>query len=275
MAIEDHEPDNAARPSAWFATTHWTVVRLAGHSAQARAALAALSNSDKRFRTYPSSQYYFTQPPTLELEPHLRSAYVLYMKRFSLLVLGLALCAPPGAHAQDAATEERLNQLSGKIEDLIAGHEAQRKRIAELSKEVDSLRDQQSKPNANYAGHEDLKRLSDAIKEVDRKRIEDAEKTTAELRKLGKILSAPLPTPATNKIKPGPTQKEVTNSEKPPKTEDMAEYVVKSGDKLGLIVKAYNDKNIKVTVDQILKANPGLVPEKMHVGQKILVPLSQ
>ena len=67
---------------------------------------------------------------------------------------------------QDAATEERLNQLSGKIEDLIAGQEAQRKRIAELSKEIESLRDQQTKPNTTYAGHEDLKRLADEQKDL-------------------------------------------------------------------------------------------------------------
>ena len=49
-------------------------------------------------------------------------------------------------------------------------------------------------------------------------------------------------------------------------------YVVQSGDTLSVIVQAYNEKGIKVTTKQILKANPGLVPEKMKVGQKIFIP---
>lgn len=51
------------------------------------------------------------------------------MKRFGLWVVALALCAAPAGRAQDAATEERLKQLSGKVEDLIAGQEVLRKRI--------------------------------------------------------------------------------------------------------------------------------------------------
>src|SRR5436305_358702 len=103
------------------------------------------------------------------------------MKRISCMLVALALWTAPKTQAQDAATEERLNQLSGKIEDLIAGQETQRKRMAELSREVESLRDQQTKPNANYVSHEDLKRVAEALKEVDRKRIEDGEKTRAAL----------------------------------------------------------------------------------------------
>jgi len=50
------------------------------------------------------------------------------------------------------------------------------------------------------------------------------------------------------------------------------EHTVASGDTLSTIVQAYKKKGIKVTVDQILKVNPGLVPEKMKVGQKIFIP---
>jgi LysM repeat protein len=53
------------------------------------------------------------------------------------------------------------------------------------------------------------------------------------------------------------------------------EYEVKKDDTLSLIVKAYRDNNIKITMDQVLKANPGLKPEKMRVGQKIFIPAPQ
>lgn len=50
---------------------------------------------------------------------------------------------------------------------------------------------------------------------------------------------------------------------------------MKKGDTLSTIVQAYRDNNIKVTMDQILKANPGLKPERMRVGQKIFIPAPQ
>src|SRR2546430_3479559 len=96
--------------------------------------------------------------------------------------LATACLANPHARSQDAATEERINQLNGKIEDLIAGHEAQRKVISDLRKEIESLREQQSKPTGNYASQEDLKRLAESVKEVDRKRMDDNEKLRSEIK---------------------------------------------------------------------------------------------
>ena len=72
--------------------------------------------------------------------------YCRTMKRISLLLAALLLCGISKVQADDAATEERLNQLSGKIEDLIAGQEAQRKQLSELRREIDSLREQASSP---------------------------------------------------------------------------------------------------------------------------------
>ena len=94
--------------------------------------------------------------------------------------------------AQDAATEERLNKLSGRIDDLAAAQEALKKQIDDLAKELDSVREQSGKPNASYARPEDLNRLAEAVKEVDRKRMDDAEKIHAELLKLREVLKAPL-----------------------------------------------------------------------------------
>ena len=115
------------------------------------------------------------------------------MKRISFLLLTLALCAAPGVRAQDAATQERLDKLSGRIEDLTAAQEALKKQIADLSRELESVREQSGKPNTSYARQEDLKRLADAIKAVDRKRMDDAENVRTELLKLRKLLEAPLP----------------------------------------------------------------------------------
>lgn len=192
------------------------------------------------------------------------------MKRISFLLVILALCVPSMSRGQDVATEERLNKLSGRLDDLAAGQEAFRAQIAELSKELQSLREQLAKPSASYARPEDLNRLAEAVKEVDRKRMDDAEKTHAELLRLRELLKTPL----------SPPKRET--SARPPKGASSAtgagtsdrgfEYVIKSGDTLSAIAEAYREKNVKISVDQILNANPGLKADRLAVGQKIFIP---
>ncbi len=194
------------------------------------------------------------------------------MKPISFLIVTLALWAPSDLRAQDAATEERLNKLSGQIEDLMAARTADQKRISELSRELESVREQPAKPTANYATQEELKRLAEAVKEIDRKRLEDYDKIRAEILKLGKTLSAPL-APAKKNAPATPSDSPV--SDKPVAPEKGFEYVIQPGDTLSVIVQAYREKNIKVTVDQILKANPGLKPDKLRPGQKIFIPAPQ
>ena len=124
----------------------------------------------------------------MSLELGKAPSYCRPMKRISFLLVTLALCSAPAVRAQDAATQERLDKLSGRIEDLTAAQEALRKQISDLSRELESVREQSAKPNANYARPEDLNRLAEEIKEVDRKRMDDAEKIHTELLKLRKLL---------------------------------------------------------------------------------------
>ena len=184
----------------------------------------------------------------------------------------LALCSITALRAQDAATEERLNKLSGRLDDQEKTQETLRKQIADLAKEVEALRDQLGKPNTSYARQEDLNRLAEAVNKVDRKRMEDADKIHTELLKLRKLLEAPLASP---KQKTPPQPKEKSASERPAADEKVFPYVIQSGDTLEAIVQAYKEKNIKVTVAQILKANPGLKADRLRVGQKIFIPAPQ
>ena len=191
------------------------------------------------------------------------------MKRISLLLITFCLCATPTGRAQDAATEERLNKLSGQIEDLIAGQKQEKERLASLAREMENLREQASKPTANYAAQEDLKRLADSVREVDRKRLEDYDKITTELRKLGKTLAAPIPS---SKKSTPTTALDSPDAIKASPSAKGFEYVIEKNDSLSAIVKAYAEKNIKVTTEQILKANPGLDPNRLRVGKKIFIP---
>jgi LysM repeat protein len=194
------------------------------------------------------------------------------MKRISLLLLTLALCAPPALRAQDAATQERLDKLTGRIEDLTAAQETLKKQMNELTKELEGVREQSAKPSASYARPEDLNQLAEKIKEVDRKRMDDAEKIHSELLKLREALK---PLPTSSKKPPVSAPKEQSTTPVSTAPEKGYEYVIRSGDTLDGIAQACKDKNVKVTVAQILKANPGLKAEKLYVGKKIFIPAPQ
>ena len=195
------------------------------------------------------------------------------MKRISIGFLLFTLASGSVLQAQDAATEERLNKLSGQIEDLIAGQKAQQKHLADLAKELESVREQASKPTGNYASQDDLKHLAEALKEVDRKRMNDYDKIQTAMDKLGKTLQTPAPVKKSSSATPpegsgGDKQADKTA----PPVEKGIEYIIQPGDTLSAVVQACKEKKVKVTVDQILKANPGLKPEKLRAGQKIFIP---
>jgi LysM repeat protein len=113
-----------------------------------------------------------------------------------------------------------------------------------------------------------LKKLANQVQEIDKKRQEDRELILKEIGKLGKVAGSssgrkPTPTVTTNSA---------TGGSNPGGKENGYEYKVSAGDTLLIIAKAYRDQGIKVTSDQILKANPGLDPKNLKVGQKVFIP---
>ena len=190
------------------------------------------------------------------------------MKRIFFFLIALSLCGGRGLRAEDAATEERLNKLNGLVQDLLEDKAHQRKQIESLSREIQNLREQVSKPTGNYASQDDLRTLARKVQEIDQKRVEDYERIVKKIEKLGETLASP-----TSGKKPKPKPEPVDNAGAGGATPEKGfEHTVASGDTLSTIAQAYKEKGIKVTVDQILKVNPGLVPEKMKVGQKIFIP---
>lgn len=195
--------------------------------------------------------------------------YCRHMKRISILLVAVLLCSGAFSQAQDAAVEERLNKLSGQIEDLLAAMAKQDKRLTAFEKELETVREQAAKPTGNFASQEDLRKLAETLKDIDRKRVEDNEKILKEIEKLAKA-------PA---VRPPRTPK---GNDEPPKSgggagggaEKGYEYVIATGDTLSTIAQAYREKGVKVTTDQILKANPGLKEKSLKVGQKIFIPAS-
>jgi LysM repeat protein len=181
------------------------------------------------------------------------------MKRISLLLISLTLAlAAPGLRAQDAATEERLNKLNGLVQDLVEDKANLRKQLDALAKEVQTLREQSSNA-AGAASAEDLRRLAEKLQEIDRKREADKELILKEIERLGKSVASRPRTPTPPTGGGGGSERGY-------------EYVVQSGDTLSAIVSAYREQGVKVTVEDILKANPGLKATSLVVGKKIFIP---
>jgi nucleoid-associated protein YgaU len=198
------------------------------------------------------------------------------MKQLSFLPVICLLSLAPLARGQDNATaaarqeeiDERFKRLSGQVDDILKSQADQLRRLGDLEDAVKNLRDQQSRPNASYASQEDLKRLADAIKEVDNNRLKDYEKIREEIGQLGKVLAEP---PTSHPVPNRPsTHGNVDAGVK--QDENGYWYVVKRGDFLSTIAKAFNEQGIKVTLDQIEKANPNVDSTRLRVGQKIFIP---
>jgi len=200
------------------------------------------------------------------------------MRRLSLLMGALLLAFPGQGRGQDAATEERLNKLSGQIEDLMAAQRVLSTRIEELAKEIADLRDGLGIPNPIYATQDDFKRLTDSVEEIEQKRRQDYEKIRSELMDLGQSLTNSLIPPeplATNAVSANTnTVPAGTNGTANPAPETGPwEYTVQPNDSLSVIAQTFRrEKNLKVTVADILKANPGLVPARIRPGQRIVIP---
>lgn len=191
------------------------------------------------------------------------------MKRILFFLVTALAVAPVMAPAQDAAMEERLNQLSAQIDVLKEAKEVQNKKIEALEKQVSDLQSQVSKPSGDYATSDQLKKVADAVTEVDKKRKADSENVADQLEKIRKAVvgggSGGRRTAATPSM---------DNPPKPafdPAAPHM-EHKVEPGETLIAIASAYRAKGVKVSVQQILDANHISDPKNVKIGQVLIIP---
>ncbi len=211
------------------------------------------------------------------------------MKRFPVSLLTLPVSATlvlfasqSPLHAQNPAAEaaaaqereERYQKLRAGIDDLQSAQATLQKRIGELSDEIQSVRRESEKSADKNAGkfvtRDELRNLTDTVREIDRKREEDKKLILDEIRKLANTPVTLPEAPPKRAAKPDPAPDAVADA--PPMPKNGYTYVVKDKDTLAAIVNAYRQNGVKVTVDQVLKANPKLKPKSMSVNQKIFIP---
>ncbi|MGA3267801.1 MAG: LysM peptidoglycan-binding domain-containing protein [Verrucomicrobiota bacterium] len=194
------------------------------------------------------------------------------MKKITVWIL-LFVFTTAAARAQDAETTERLNKLEGYVQDLQAAQLAQAKRIEALEKGINDLRDKLNQPAANnYAAQDDLAKLAAQVQDLAKKQQSDNDLIVKQLENFGKISAGS--TTSHRAAPPAPTPRS-TDNPPPGGPQNGFYYTIKANDTLSAIAKAYREKNVKVTVDDILKANTGLDAKSLIVGQQIFIPRPQ
>ena len=175
------------------------------------------------------------------------AVYFRRMRKISLwlFILTFTICA---ARAQDAATQQQIDKLSGQIQDMLEAQAAQTKRIDALEKEIGDLRDKLNQPAAanDSASADDLKKLAAQVQEIDRKRQADNEQILKTIEKLGKVSGG---SAGTQIVAGGRTDdfdgQRDANAAGPQKGYD---YTIAAGDTVSAIAKAYRAQGVKVTI---------------------------
>jgi septal ring factor EnvC (AmiA/AmiB activator) len=191
--------------------------------------------------------------------------YCRGMKKIFPMVAAAVMLALP-VSAQDAATQERMDKLEGQIKDVLDAQADLQRRLSKLANELSALHDKVSSANGTVASQEDLKRLADKIQQIDRNRENDKELILRKIEELAKIERTPAP--------PRPNPRPPTSETPPARNPDEKgfKYVIQQGDSISAVVEAYRQQGIKTSVNEILKANPGLNPNKLRVNQEIWIP---
>jgi LysM repeat protein len=192
------------------------------------------------------------------------------MRKISLWLF-IFIFAVSLVHAQDAATQQQIDKLSGQIQDLLDAQAAQGKRLDALEKQIADMGDKLNQPVANdSASADDLKKLAEQVQELAKKQQDDNELVLKEIEKLGKISSG-----TTSRKPPSVLPSTATGDNStvsPAGPQKGYDYTIASGDTLSAIAKAYRAQGVKVTSSQILAANPGLNANSLIVGKKIFIP---
>ena len=114
--------------------------------------------------------------------------------------MGSALAADPTVTAD-------IDQLKADVERLMATNLEQQKRISELTRQLQSVREEANRQRSDPAVaalSEQVRKLSDKIEEVDRKRLGDAAVVKEQFEKLANLIASTPPPSAPKKSDPTP-----------------------------------------------------------------------
>ncbi len=185
----------------------------------------------------------------------------------------------------NAEIVEEVKRMAGEIADLREANTAQNRRMTQMQKEIDSLREALRDSHeksvtkmGDFATREDLKKIMDNVRDVDQRRESDKKLILDEFQKLGRTFSQPPEHSSSRKPQKEREKEKEPEKEAAPIEGTFLPYKVKDGQRLADIVKEYNgalkEKNLpSITIEQVKRANPRMNPNKIFVGQEILLPV--
>ncbi|HAV62581.1 MAG TPA: hypothetical protein DCY13_09475 [Verrucomicrobiales bacterium] len=195
------------------------------------------------------------------------SCLVIVAVSFCLLQSAASAQVSYGAEAYAARQqeEERWRKLNAQVEEVAGTAEVLRRRVQALEEENRTLRSELSRKSENAVSPEEfqrvMKEMADKLKELDSKRISDNKTLMAEVEKLIRNLK-----PAGGSAPSSPVVVQ------PPPSQEGYTHIIQPGETISAVVAAFRAQGVRVSVDEVLKANPGLDPRRMSVGQEIFIP---
>ena len=133
--------------------------------------------------------------------------------------------------------DEKFKQLAADIESLRDANQLLLEKVSALKEDLQQIRAEQARLAANAVGRDDLKPLAQKIEEVDKKRVEDKDTISEEIKKFAARLEMLL-TNAAESASEASGQAGVA----PAADTNNFTYTVRRDETLDAIVNAYNDK---------------------------------
>ncbi len=184
---------------------------------------------------------------------------------------------------QAEESEERLRARMQKMEST----------IAELRSQLGEVRSVAASAGKDSVTQEQLKKVLDQLRDLDRRRQEDNEKVLQQIKRLADLPTAPPPSfddPKPKGRKPsgepslGAGGSAKVESKVEPKADvpkptlpadyEFYEHVVRENQSVSQIINEYNKGyGMKVRLKHVLEANPKLRPERLVTGQKVRIPV--
>ena len=176
------------------------------------------------------------------------------------------------AVAEQQGVEERFKQLAADIVALRDSNQLLLDKLSALKEDVQQIRTEQARLAASAIGRDDLKPLAQRIEEVDKKRVEDKETISEEIKKFAAHLEMLVTNAAESASRP-PARPGVA----PAADTNNFTHTVLAGETLDAIVNAYNaefkKKGMKtITRQQAMDANPGVDWKHLKIRQVINIP---
>jgi LysM repeat protein len=159
----------------------------------------------------------------------------------------------PSAREDEAIERQKILKAADQIDLLVQQNQKLQEDLGKLQQQVTVLQDEKGAL---------LRRLD----EIEKNAVKDKQSLLKEVAAI--VASKPS---GTNP--PAPTSVAFKQEKAPPTAkQDGYEYEVKAGDSLWAISKAYQDAGVKVSVEEIRKANNMEKSQDLRVGQKLFVP---